>query len=175
MSETPETLGNDPLDAEFEFAVALFRVGKAKKGIRVLKKLANRGHWESIWELFNLAINESNAAEAKKVKRLISDDAMNALMEAMLIELESGFDAKAYEAAFEMGQIGAAIALAKHYIASGDVDTASIWHQRAQESGVIDPEILEEILESLRTLTQETKKLVRSSRQSQVQVRRTDP
>lgn len=142
-----EELGTEenPLDLEFDLAVATFRSGHEKKALKMLQSLAKKGHSLSIWELFNRAINSGDTRGARDIKQLESNVVQLAMLEAVLTEAETGIDVRLYEKAVEFGHAGAAFHLCRHFASIGDYESARIWRARTEEMGILDEEQLQSL------------------------------
>lgn len=124
----------DPLLEEYSHALDMFRSGKEKKALKAFRELAEKGHDDSIWGLFNYYYLERNTREMKAIMGLQSVPHLTALYQAMLTEVESGFDSSLFEKAYELGALGASHKLCLYFISVGELDLAEFWASEAEKS-----------------------------------------
>jgi hypothetical protein len=135
----------DPFGPEFEMAVECFSTGNEKKALKMLMRLAKKGHSASIWELFNRAISESDLKGAKKLFDLERSTQMRVMLHAILEEAQHGIDLDLYEQAYEVGFAGAAYHLSRHFATAGEKELSVLWASRAEAMGEIDDETMSQL------------------------------
>jgi len=122
----------------FKSAVLLWQQDdKQQEAVDLLFKLAQKGHLESVKELFYIFLRQGNLDEAAAILNLEGIDLAHSTpiyLQAELLEAQGKFDASAFARAADAGSAMAALRLVDHYVLTDRLE-AKNWFVKARKIG----------------------------------------